>query len=257
MTDFRKLAVLAAKNAGKAILELADQEIQYEMKNAHDILAEADLVSEKIIIDEIRTHFPKHEILSEEAGMQETSSDYLWVVDPVDGTINYARGIEEYCISIALVYQSEVILGIIYQPKLGKMFIAEKGKGAELNGSVLKVSQVAALINGLLATDLTSDIQKREDTFNILISLKDKVRHVRIFGSSALHLGRLAEGQLDVYFKNRFKYWDYAAGILIVEESGGKVTDFEGNPIGMSSESIVASNGLLHDDLLNLLRNDR
>jgi myo-inositol-1(or 4)-monophosphatase len=254
MSDHKKIAMDAAKEAGSLLLELSKQDIKYEKKNAHDILAEGDLKSEKIIIDKIKANFPDHAIFSEEAGKSTDSSEYLWIIDPVDGTINFARHIEEYCISIALSRNGELILGVIYQPALDKMFVAERGAGAYLNDKKLAVSTETELVDSLVATDLTSNMEKRKLTFDIMAQLSAQVRHVRIFGSCALHLARVAEGQLDFYYKTRLNYWDYAAGIVLVEEAGGKITDFAGNPIREDSADIAVSNTLLHDVGLSAIR---
>lgn len=254
MITYKQLAVDAAREAGDLLVELSKQYIKFEMKNAHDILAEADLQSEKIIINKIKANYPNHGILSEEAGKNDMGSEFLWIIDPIDGTINFARHIEQFCISIALSKNGKLILGVIYQPALDKMYIAEKGGGAYLNGNKLAVSQEVNLIDTIIAADLTSKIEKRKPTFDILKVLGEQVRHVRIFGSSAIHLARIAEGQLDLYFKLGFHYWDYAAGILLIEEAGGEVTDFDGKPIKEGSNNILATNKLLHKKALTLMK---
>jgi myo-inositol-1(or 4)-monophosphatase len=251
MADFKEVAIAAAREAGAVLLEFSKSEVSYSMKNSHDIQAEADLEAERIIINKIRQHFPDHSILSEEAGEDEKSTEYLWVIDPVDGTINFSRHIEEYCISIALSRNGQIILGVIYQPALEKMFIAEKDKGAYLNGERLKVSANDKLINCLAGTDMiSSELSARELNSKLFLEISPVVRHMRIFGSSALHMARLAQGQLDFYFKLHYNHWDYAAGTLIVQEAGGTVTDAGGKPIDRNSESILASNSAIHSDAL-------
>jgi myo-inositol-1(or 4)-monophosphatase len=251
MDDFKEVAVAAAKEAGNAILELSESEVTYRMKNSHDIQAEADLEAERIIINKIRAHFPNHSILSEEAGEDEKEAEYLWVIDPIDGTINFARHIEEYCVSIALSHNGQIILGVIYQPALGKMFVAEKGKGAYLNDKRLKVSDNDKLINCLVGTDMiSSDLSAREKNNQLLTEISPMVRHMRIFGSSALHLARIAQGQFDFYFKMRYHHWDYAAGTVIIQEAGGIVTDTKGNPITRDSKTILAANSAIHSQVL-------
>ncbi len=144
-------------------------------------------------------------------------------------------------------------MGLIYQPALDKLFVAEKGKGAFLNQTKIAVSHESELIKSLIATDSSSKIDKREDSFAVLSKICADVRHIRIFGSCALHMSRVAQGQLDFYYKSGFNYWDYAAGMLIVEAAGGKVTDFDGNPITQNSKNILASNSLLHEKALKLI----
>jgi myo-inositol-1(or 4)-monophosphatase len=250
----REVAIAAAKEAGALLLRLSEEDIRYTMKNQHDILAEGDLQSEEIILKHIKDAFPAHCILSEEKGEVIRDSEYIWVIDPIDGTINFSRKIEEFCISIALVHRGEIVLGVLYQPVLDKLYVAEKGKGASLNEQKIVVSKETALINALVATDITSNVDKRKETFDVLNTICADFRHLRIFGSSALHLAKIAEGKLDFYFKTAFNYWDFAAGILLIEEAGGKVTDVDGDRISKDSPNIIASNGILHKAAVELVR---
>ncbi len=249
----RDLAVSVVKRSGSQLLELAKEEIKFQLKSSHDILAEADLLSEKIILGEIKKSFPTHGFISEEAG-KSAPSDYTWVLDPVDGTINFSRKFEEYCISLALAHKGELQLGIIFQPVLDKLYVAEKGKGAFLNGKRIVVSQETVLERSLLATDNSSKMDSRQGNFSLLSELCTKVRGVRIFGSGALQMALLAEGKIDVYYKTRFNYWDYAAGTLLIQEAGGTVSDFTGATITGESKDVVATNGSLHSEMLRLLR---
>lgn len=253
MNTPKHVAITAAKEAGELLLQLSRDDIKYQMKNAHDILAEGDLKSEKLIIDRIKQAFPDHSILSEEKGEENHGKEYLWVIDPIDGTINLARKIEEYAISIALCHNGKVELGVIFQPVTNKLYVAEKGQGAYLNDRRIIVSEEQEVINALVATDNSSKIDARIETFRILSKICTKVRHVRIFGSGALHLARIAEGKIDFYYKARFNFWDYAAGIVLLQEAGGKITDFEGKAISGESKNIVASNGVIHASALNLI----
>lgn len=247
MTTYREAAESATRKSGALLIELSKSDVAYKMKSSHDILADADLRSEEIIIETIKAAFPGHDILSEEAGQQSKGSKYLWAIDPIDGTINFARHNEEYCISIALSEDDQLILGVIYQPALNKLYVAEKGQGAYLNGKKIMVSKESELINCLAAVDNSSKMDLRIKTFDAVRRVVTQVRQLRVMGSSALHLARMAEGQLDFYFKFSFNFWDYAAGMLILEEAGGKVTGIEGGPLTRSSKNILASNGLVHD----------
>ncbi|NUM25817.1 MAG: inositol monophosphatase [Candidatus Buchananbacteria bacterium] len=252
--SLKTTAIIAAKKAGKELLKLSDEKIKYRLKKKHDILAEADLKSEKIIINEIRKHYPAHSILSEEMGQDLNTSNYLWVIDPVDGTINFSRQLNDYCISIAVAKKNELILGLIYNPVTQEMFIAEKNKGAFLNGKKLKVSNENKTINMLLATDNSSNPQIRKNNYRILQKVCTDFRHIRIFGSGALHLAKVASGKIDAYYKTKFNYWDYAAGVLLVQEAGGKATDLNGNNITTKSKSIIASNGKIHQQIIRILK---
>lgn len=248
--DAKTVAINAAKKAGKIILKLSQSEIKYKEKKKYDILAEADLKSENIIINEIKKRFPDHSILSEESGEEDNKSEYLWVIDPVDGTINYANGLDDYCISIALLKKDDIILGVIYLPSLKRLFVAQKGKGATLNGNPIFVSKETDTMKMLVATDNTSIEPYRKEIFDIMKKVSSHVRHIRILGSCAIHLAYLAQGKFDFYFKNQLNFWDFAAGIIIVKESGGHVTDFEGNVITRASKNIIVSNGKIHDKIL-------
>jgi myo-inositol-1(or 4)-monophosphatase len=162
MTDFQKVAIEAANEAGALLLELSKSTIKYQMKSSHDIQAEADLQSEELILRKIKTAFPTHSILAEESGEEMHESEYLWAIDPLDGTINYARGIEEYCVSIALCRRGQTILGVLYHPTLQLLIVAEKGQGTYLNGEKLEVSREK---NSLIVSRLRTTVQSsRRDT---------------------------------------------------------------------------------------------
>ena len=253
MDHFMKVAIEAAKEAGQLALELSKKKIEYTMKGEYDILAEADLKSENLIVKKLMEAFPDHSILSEENKDVEHNSNHLWVIDPVDGTINYERKLNEYCVSIALEIDGELVLGVIYQPVYNNLFTAYKGDGAYLNGSRLSVSTEDKLIDSLFATENSSKMDVRVSDFEILLKICERIRGVRIFGSGALHLAALAQGHLDFYYKTKFNYWDIAAGTVLIREAGGKVTDFEGNELKRASNDIVCSNSILHQEVLDLL----
>lgn len=253
MDSHKQVAIEAAKEAGNILLRLSKETVSYRMKNRLDIQAEGDLISEKYIIGRIKQSFPHHSILSEEKGEEIHNADYLWVIDPLDGTINFSRNIEEYAVSIALCKNKEVKLGVIYQPVTDNLYIAEEGKGSYLNGKKIVVSSQRETISALAATDNSSNPEARRDTFRILSHICTKVRHIRIFGSGALHLAKIAEGKLDFYYKTRFNFWDYAAGVILLQESGGRVTDFSGKPVTIQSKNIIASNGVIHAASLRLI----
>lgn len=258
MSTYKDIAVKAAHQAGEYTLQFLDKPVAYTMKNAHDIQAEADLGSEKIIISAIKSAFPDHSIFAEESGHEDTHSDYLWVIDPIDGTINFSRHIEEYCVSIALCHKGEIILGVLYAPVLDKLIVAERGKGTYVNDQKVTVSAENKLIDSLIATDNSSSIEGRKRNLGLLLEFCPRVRHTRILGSAAWAMGRIAQGQLDIYYKTVFNYWDYAAGILIVEEAGGVVTDMKGQPINMDSPSILATNAALYPEALAFIQaNDK
>lgn len=254
MDEFKRIAIECAKEAGAIALSMSHKKIEFQMKGAYDILAEADLKSEHLIVEKIKAAFPDHSILSEENADVEKVSPYTWVIDPVDGTINFERHINEYCVSIALEKDGELLLGVIYQPAYDKLFVASIGEGAFLNDKKISVSQENNLINTLFSTENSSKLDVRMGDFQILLDICQKVRGVRIFGSGALHLAALAEGHIDFYFKTKFNYWDIAAGVVLIREAGGKVTDMDGSDLLKTSPNIVASNNILHSEVLQLLR---
>lgn len=253
MNSFRDIAIQAARQAGDYTLGFLDKDIVYSMKTAHDIQAEADVGSEQIIIKTIKSAFPDHSIFAEESGHEDQQSDYLWVIDPIDGTINFSRHIEEYCVSIALSHKDKIILAVLYAPAMRQLIVAEAGKGAYLNDRKITVSSEDKLINCLVATDNSSNIEGRKRNLAVLGVFAPEVRHVRVLGSAAWCMGRIAQGQIDLYYKYVFNYWDYAAGILIVQEAGGTVTDMDGQPITINSQNIVATNGAMHQETLDFI----
>ncbi|HUY85387.1 MAG TPA: inositol monophosphatase family protein [Candidatus Dormibacteraeota bacterium] len=254
MSNFKDIAIQAARQAGDYTLEFLDKDVVYSMKTAHDIQAEADVGSEQIIIKTIKSAFPDHSIFAEESGHEDQRSDYLWIIDPIDGTINFSRHIEEYCVSIALSHKDKIILAVLYAPAMQQLIIAEAGKGAYLNDRKITVSSENKLINCLVATDNSSNIEGRKRNLAALGVFAPEVRHVRVLGSAAWCMGRIAQGQIDLYYKYAFNYYDYAAGILIVQEAGGTVTDMDGHPITINSQNIVATNGAMHQETLDFIK---
>lgn len=253
--EAREFAINVAREAGAKIMELAgvDGGPKYSDKSKYDILAEADLESEKIILNGIKKYFPEHSILTEETGAINGDPEYLWVIDPIDGTINFSRGIDSYCISIGLEKNGKIEMGVIYQPVFDRLYVAERGRGAFLGNKKFAVSKEEKMINMILARCDSNDVDARRRGTEIYGNLSDKVRHSRMIGSSALMFAMLAAGQVDLYFKNSFYYWDYAAGIALIEEAGGVVTDFDGAPINRFSKNIAASNGRVHEEFLEAL----
>ncbi len=255
LTYQAKAAIGAAREAGAIMLRREKKRSEYTYKGAHDILSATDLACEKAIIGALRRKFPAHGILSEEAGKLSTQgAEHVWVIDPLDGTANFSQGLDEYCTSIALMRGDDILVGVVYQPKTDRLFVAQRGRGAFLNGERIRVSGKAKLSDAMAATDQSHRAHVARRNLASLSRLSPKVRDVRILGSAALHLCRLAQGQIDVYFKHSFNLWDYAAGALIVAEAGGTVTDMRAAPIGRASKDIVATNGQLHKAALALLK---
>ncbi len=250
----RSLAIAAAKAAGKRALAMAKRPIRYTMKGKYDIQAAADLACEKLILNKIRKNFPGHAIFSEEAGAHETGSRSRWIVDPIDGTINFSRGLDDWCVSIALERDGALVLGVIYQPVQDRLYVAEQGKGASCNGKRIRVSRAAKPIESVLTVDNTKHGNVRLQNFQLLTNICGEFRHIRMYGSAALALARIAEGKADAYYKTRLNYWDYAAAIVLLREAGGAVTDFSGAPLTEASPNILATNQRLHPAVQELIR---
>jgi len=218
-----------------------------------DIVTEVDKRSEEIIIDFITKHYPEHDILAEESGLSGGAADYRWVVDPLDGTTNFAQGLPIFSVSVALEYKGETVLGVVYTPVVGQLFTAIRGQGAYLNGKKLHVSEKTDLIESVLATgfpyDKASHAANNLVYFNALIV---KTRAIRRFGSAAYDLACTATGTFDGYWEMNLSPWDVAAGILLVEEAGGKVVHFRQD----RKISIIAGNEVMvkkiHDEILQL-----
>lgn len=247
MLDF---GVDVAKQAGELLLghfeKLERSEISF--KGKRNLVTVADSESEEYIVSRIRSAYPEHAVLAEENTRDEKKSSFQWIVDPLDGTINYAHGHPFFCVSIALARDGEVILGVIHAPLLGETYHAQSGEGAYLGERRLSVSKSEKLIDSLLATGFA---YVREETLSNNLknfnALTLKARGVRRYGSAAIDLAYVAAGRLDGFWEMYLAPWDVAAGSLLVAEAGGKVTDISGGADYVYGQNIVASNGLIHD----------
>lgn len=248
-----ELATEAVRESGEVIAELARRAGAASIDGKAAILQEAVLGSEMALIGKIKAAFPDHNIFSEELGKNHGDSEYLWVIDPLDGTVNFSRGINEFVISVGLEHRGELVGGVIFDPVSGHLWSSEKGKGATCDSLQIHVSTVAEPSQMVLATDNSLKPEARRKNFDALAAICNEVRHIRILGSGALQLARAAAGSVDAYYKSNFNYWDYAASIIMVKEAGGVVTDFDGKPLDGNSNSIIASNGKAHDKLVTLL----
>ncbi len=220
----------------------------------NDLVTEADHASEKAIFEVIQQNHPEHFILSEETGSIPSQSSIKWIIDPIDGTINFANGIPICCVSIGIEENGEMIMGAVYNPFMNELFFAEKGKGAFLNDQPIKVSTKNDLLTSCLVTGFPYQYLDTENgPLQIFEKLIRKSIPVRRLGSAALDLCWTAAGRFDGFYEHKLQAWDSAAGFLIVQEAGGKVTDLKGNKYNPYQPGIIASNGQIHDQLLNLL----
>ena len=255
--DYLALATTAAKEAGKIHLKYFQSDITIEEKSSSfDLLTVADLESEKAIVSLIKKQFPDHNILAEENKYPVTDSEFQWIIDPLDGTNNFACGLPIFCCSIALAKDNKVILGVIYDATRDEMFVAQKGKGAFLNDKKISVSSTDTLRKSILITGFYySRAGEMVDTLeNIKRFFNEPITGIRRLGAAALDLCYIASARATGFWEFSLSPWDFAAGKLIVEEAGGRVTDKSGDPESVDKSSyIVASNGKIHDAMLSIL----
>ena len=248
----KSILLQAVATAGTIMKESFNGSFKVSNKEGiNNLVTEVDHASEKAIIDIIKDNYPGHFILSEETGEIVMDSDYKWIVDPIDGTVNYANGIPICCVSIAVEHKGKMLLGAVFNPFLNELFIAEKGRGATLNDKPIHVSGKQDMASSCLVTGfpyrLLDEPNGPLDIFNKLIR---KGIPVRRLGSAAIDLCWVAAGRFDGFYEHKLEAWDSAAGFLIVEEAGGKVTDFNGNAYSPYQPRILATNGKIHDQLL-------
>lgn len=245
----------AARESGKILNDLLGKVVCINKKGEIDLVTEADLQSERIILDIIGTNFPEDSILAEEAGRHEHLSERLWIIDPLDGTTNFAHSFPFFAVSIALQVEGEVVLGLVFNPRLNEQFEARKGEGAFLNNNPIKVSGSRSLKESLLATGFPYYIYKDpKRVMGLLTKMITLVQGVRRPGSAAIDLCYVASGRLDGFWEEGLKPWDTAAGSLIVEEAGGKVSDYRGVPYTPFQKNIVASNPYIHKKMLGVFK---
>jgi len=250
----KKVALQAAKSASKVLLHYYGRKEAVKQKPNKSLVATADIESNKAIIKTIKKNFPSHSILSEETGFEDNKSDYKWVIDPLDGTHNFLHSIPVFGTSIALEYKNEVVLGVIHFPVLCMTAVAEKGKGAFLNGKRIRVSNKKELDHSFVLFDFS--YSGRKETIIFLEKLSYKVIDVRNFGSAIYNLLLVACGKSDGYIILSTNEWDVAAGLLIVEEAGGRITDLLGKPWNPHQNKYIVSNGKLHKKLLGYIRQE-
>lgn len=231
-----------------------DLKTSVKQGGVNDLVTEADHAADKAIIGVIQSHYPDHFILSEETGNVPTSSEYKWIIDPIDGTINFAQGIPICCVSIGLEKNGEMIMGAVYAPFLNEFYFAEKGKGAFLNDQLIHVSRQDKVIKACLVTGFPyTYINSENGPLQVFERLIKKGVPVRRLGSAAIDLCWVAAGRFDGFYEHKLNAWDSAAGFLLVEEAGGKVTDFKGEYYSPYQPHLCATNGVIHEELLKLV----
>lgn len=243
-----------ARASGKIQIDKLHEVHHIEFKDEINLVTEVDKACEQLIISEIQKLYPEHDILAEEGGGTRRHSDYKWIIDPLDGTTNYAHAYPLFCTSIALEHKGDIIVGAVYDPNRDEMFHAAKGEGSFLNGKRLQVSKNSKLIKSMLATGFAYNIKRTAN--NNLTNFHNMIlssQAVRRDGVAACDLCYVAAGRYDGFWELNLFPWDVAAGLLILQEAGGRVTDFSGKPFSIYTKEILSSNSLIHDEMISVL----
>jgi myo-inositol-1(or 4)-monophosphatase len=250
-------AIETARAAGQILLEKYGRKINISKKGDINLVTEADLASEKLIIERIRSYYPKHAILAEEAGnavLLDGVNTWKWIIDPLDGTTNFAHGYPCFCVTLALEHDGEIVVGVTFDPTRNELFAAERGKGATLNNKPIRVSDTEKLSEALLVTGFPYDFTQKENFARHLTDFLLYSRGVRRDGSAAIDMAYVACGRFDGFWEEGLNPWDVAAGYLLIEEAGGQVTYYTGEKFSIYAPPICGSNGSIHDEMLEILK---
>ena len=249
-------AIETARDAGHLLLEKFGRKINISKKGDIDLVTEADLASEALIIERIKSYYPKHSILAEESGEAVVVGDgtnWKWIIDPLDGTTNYAHGYPCFCVTLALEHEGEIKIGVTFDPTRDELFAAERARGASLNNKPIRVSAADDLGEALIVTGFPYDFKDRPDFARHLTQFLIRSRGVRRDGSAAIDMAYVACGRFDGFWEEGLNPWDMAAGVLLIEEAGGQVSGYDNSKFSIYSPPIVASNGLIHSQMLDVL----
>jgi myo-inositol-1(or 4)-monophosphatase len=250
-------AVDVARDAGGVLMQKLGS-AKISNKGDIDLVTEADLASENLIIERIRSYYPQHGILAEESGeavlVGGKRSEWKWIVDPLDGTTNYAHGYPCFCVAIALEHNGVVEIGVIYDPVRDEMFAAERGSGATLNGRRIRVSEVEELKDAMLCTGFPYNVRERPDFTRDFANFTMAAQAVRRDGSAAIDLAYVACGRFDGFWEDGLSPWDIAAGMVLIEEARGRVTNFDDEPLSIYTKKVLATNGLVHGAMRRVLK---
>jgi myo-inositol-1(or 4)-monophosphatase len=256
VTDYLKTAIRAAKAAGKIQKHYCGRarQIQYKSPNQLNLVTEIDRLCEKTVFSILKKKYPRFNYWGEESGQGKTKGEYTWLVDPLDGTTNFTHGYPFFCCSIALLKGSQPIVAVVYDALRDECFTAEKGRGACLNGKRIRVSKTRKLSDSLVCTGFAYRVLETHYNFDNFKQFVLKARGVRRDGSAALNLAYLAAGRFDGFWERGVQAWDIAAGVLLIKEAGGKVTDINGGPWRLNEENALASNGIIHQQIFEILK---
>jgi len=248
-------AIEMARDAGQLLLEKFGRKLTVSKKGDINLVTEADLASEELIIERIKSYYPKHAILAEESGEAKIdgAGEWKWIIDPLDGTTNFAHGYPCWCVTLALEHNGEVVIGVTFDPTRDELFAAERGHGASLNNKPIRVSTTEELAESLIVTGFPYDFKRREDFARHLTEFLLHSRGVRRDGSAAIDMAYLACGRFDGFWEEGLNPWDMAAGVLLIEEAGGHVSGYDTSIFSIYSPPILASNGLIHSQMSAIL----
>lgn len=250
-----KVAEEASRMAGEMLRRHIDSSREIVYKGAVNLVTNFDRRSQEVIFSHLSSRFPDHDFLAEEDLCEQRGSEFRWIIDPIDGTTNYAHNFPIFCVSIALEWKSNVVCGVIYDPMRGEMFSAISGKGSVMNGHRIQISATGDLDKSLLATGFPYDIRESEvNNIDHFVNFATRAQAIRRCGSAALDLCYVACGRFDGFWELKLSPWDVAAGVLIVEESGGRVSDFQGETASIYGKDLLASNGLIHEQMIQILK---
>jgi len=253
--ELLKEAEEACRMAGDMLSKNIDSSREISYKGAVDLVTDFDKRSQDVILSHLSSRFPDHDFLAEEDISERGGSEYRWIIDPIDGTTNYAHNLPIFCVSIALEWKSEIVCGAVYDPMRKEMFSAIKGKGSVLNEQRIRISMTDDLDKSLLATGFPYDVRESEvNNIDHFSNFATRVQAIRRCGSAALDLCYVACGRFDGFWELKLNPWDVAAGILIVEGSGGRVTGFRGGRTTHFGKNLLASNGLIHEQMIQVLK---
>ncbi len=250
----KTVAVEAARRAGAILDEYARSGFRIDHKDALNLVTDADRHSEQAIVDAISRSFPDHEILAEERGQAGSPSPFKWIIDPLDGTTNFAHGFPAYCVSIGLEYEGRGILGVVLDPTRQELFVGEAGSRATLNGKPIHVSRTPKLDGALLVTGFAYDIRvSKQNNLDHFANFAVRSQGLRRMGAAAIDLCYVACGRFDGFWELKLHPWDTAAGSVIVTEAGGRMSEFGGKPFSIYGQEMIASNGLIHEEMVEVL----
>src|SRR6266478_2459421 len=252
MPSFLETSAEIARESGALLATYFERRVAFELKGEHDLVTEADRACERLVVERLRSHFPSHSIVAEEGGGYIGTSEYCWYVDPLDGTTNFAHGFPMYNVTMALTQAGQLIAGVIFDPTRNEMFASERGSGAYLNNRRIRVSKVARIEDALVATGFPSRKRHLNVNVHFYYQLAMVTHGVRRAGSAALDLAYVASGRLDGFWEFGLKPWDMAAGILLIEEAGGKCSDMRGAPMDLRGPHLLTDNGLIHQPMVEL-----